>query len=93
MHSLRRLNRAQRIVIVIGLGIGLGAFGVWVTSLGNAFGWVGYAPLSSSAAYRSNLSIAFAGDLHPWVRLVIWLGLIIFWTVVSILLLRSPSEP
>jgi hypothetical protein len=93
MHSHRRLNLGQRIVTVIGLGVGLGILGVWATSQGKAFGWVGYAPLSSSATFRNSLSIAIAGGLHPWVRLVIWLGLTIFWTVVSIVLLRSPSEP
>jgi hypothetical protein len=92
MRSPRRLNLGQRIVIVIGLGVGLAVFGLWATSQGIASGWVGYAPLSSSAAYRSSLSIAFAGGLHPWVRLVIWLALIVFWTVVSIVFLRSPSE-
>jgi hypothetical protein len=93
MRSPRRLNLAQRIVTIIGLGIALGIFGLWVTTRGGISGWVGYAPLSTSAAYRSNLSVVFRGGLHPWVRLAIWLALTVVWTGASIALLRSASEP
>jgi len=90
--QLPRLNLRQRIIIVIGLGLGLAFFGLWATTpRGAAFGWVGYAPLSSSAAYRSNVSIAFGG-LHPWVRLLIWLTLTAIWMAASVILLRSSSE-
>jgi hypothetical protein len=76
------LNRAQRIVIVVGLGAALFVFGQWLTALGShlPYGWVGYAPLSKE----------FGPDgLHPWVRLVIWLILIAIWAVTSAVLLRS----
>ena len=79
--------------MVTGLGIGLVVFGMWATGPRPAFGWTGYAPLSSTSAYSSNLSITFAGGLHPWVRLLIWLALIVVWTAVSIVLLRPSSEP
>ncbi len=89
---LPRLNLPQRVIIVIGLGLGLGFFGLWAaTPRGAALGWVSYAPLSSSAAYRSNVSIAFGG-LHPWVRLLIWLALTATWIAASVILLRSSSE-
>ena len=96
MRSPRRLNLGQRIVFIVGLGVGLAVFGLWATaqgSPGHLVGWTGYAPLQSSAAYRSSLSLFFNGGLHPWVQLLIWLGLTVMWTVSSILLLRSPSKP
>ena len=31
------------------------------------------------------------GGLHPWVRLIVWLVLILVWVVASVVLLRSPS--
>jgi heme/copper-type cytochrome/quinol oxidase subunit 1 len=74
--------------MVIGLGVGLVFFGMWATGPRPPAGWTGYAPLSSSSAYSSSLSITFTG-LHPWVRLLIWLGLIVVWTAVSVVLLRS----
>ena len=95
MPSPLRLNLGQRIVIVVGSGVGLTIFGLWATaqgSPGHLVGWTGYAPLQSSAAYRSSLSLTFNGRLHPWVQLLIWLGLIILWTVSSVLVLRSPSK-
>jgi len=76
------LNRAQRLVIVIGLGAALYALGQWLTSLGSnlPYGWVAYAPLSKQ----------FGPDgLHPWARLLIWLALIVIWVATSALLLRS----
>ncbi|MGC1418948.1 MAG: hypothetical protein WA786_02350 [Acidimicrobiales bacterium] len=84
-----RLNSAQRVVIVIGVGAALLFFGDWVTSLGSRSftGWTGYAPLQSTY-------VPYLGGLHPWARLVIWLALIALWLAMSIALLRStPSGP
>lgn len=67
---------------MIGLGVGLFKFGRWVTLLGTPAlprGWVAYAPLSQAPA----------GGLYPWVRLVIWLGIILVWTVTAVVLLRG----
>lgn len=76
----------QRVVVVIGLGIGLYFFGGWVTTRdGFRTGWVAYAPLSN-AVNTANLR---GPGLHPWVRLLIWLALIAVWVVVGVLLLRS----
>jgi hypothetical protein len=83
------LNRVQRIVIIIGLGVGLYVFGGWITTRGNAgagYGWVAYAPLSTTASPQP------IGGLHPWVRLLIWLALILLWMIASLWLLRSPSD-
>jgi heme/copper-type cytochrome/quinol oxidase subunit 1 len=47
-------------------------------------GWTGYAPLQS-------VSFPSEGGLHPWVRLVIWLILIVLWMIVSMAVLRSKT--
>jgi heme/copper-type cytochrome/quinol oxidase subunit 1 len=84
----RHFNFAQRIVFVIGLSAALFLVGCWSTSLGSHLltGWVAYAPLSNSSIPP------LVGGLHPWVRLVIWLILVVFWVAVSLVLLRSPSQ-
>ncbi len=84
----RRLNRSQRVIGVIGLGLALYSFGTWVTAIGvhGLTGWIGYAPLQSV-----NASLA-AGGLHPWARLLIWLVLIGVWTGVSVVLLGERSS-
>lgn len=80
------LNRGQRIVIVIGMAAALSALGGWITTRGGGrqFGWVAYAPLSNT--YNTPEG---PGGLHPWVRLVIWLALIMVWAITSVLVLRS----
>src|ERR1700722_16371338 len=81
------LNRIQRIVITIGLGLGLYVFGGWITTRGSSgFGWVAYAPLSNTAQSDP------IGGLHPWIRLLIWLALILIWVMASVWLLRSSSD-
>jgi heme/copper-type cytochrome/quinol oxidase subunit 1 len=85
----------QRMVVVIGLGVGLYFFGGWVTTQGGSgSGWVAYAPLSN-AVNTANLP---GPGFQSWVRLLIWLALIAAWVVVGALLLRSrptqgPSHP
>jgi heme/copper-type cytochrome/quinol oxidase subunit 1 len=84
------LNLGQRIVLVIALAGVLYIVGSYVTSIGQRFGWVGYAPLSSQG-YAPLTTGSFSG-LHPWVRLVVWLGLTVIWAGCSVALLRSPSS-
>jgi hypothetical protein len=79
---MQSLNRAQRVVIVVGLAFALYVSGQWLTSLGTTvnYGWVAYAPLSKQLA---------PGGIRPWVQFLIWLVLIGVWAVVSLTLLRS----
>jgi hypothetical protein len=87
------LNVAQKIVLVVGLGIILLLVGGWLTSLGSrsSFGWVAFAPLGASA------NIPAIGGLHEWVRLVIWLLLVVVWIGVSMGILgdsrRGAGDP
>jgi hypothetical protein len=89
MRLTDRLNQSQRIVVVIALGMALGAAGIYLLNLGNTarLGWYAYAPLSQS------VSAPHTG-LAGWLRLIIWLVLIGLWALVSIRVLRpSPEKP
>jgi heme/copper-type cytochrome/quinol oxidase subunit 1 len=79
-------NVRQRVVIVIGLGVGLSFVGGWLTTRGGGgTGWIAYAPLSTAV----NVAGQPGPGLHPWVRLLIWLALIVVWMVIGVALLRS----
>jgi heme/copper-type cytochrome/quinol oxidase subunit 1 len=89
MRLTDRLGKAQRIVVVIALGVAFGAVGSYLVSLGNTVrgGWYAYAPLTQ-AVYPPRAGLA------GWLRLIIWLVLIGLWTVLSVRLLRSsPQAP
>jgi len=81
------LGKAQRIVVVIALGLALGVVGSYLVNLGNTVrvGWYAYAPLSQ-AAYPPRTGLA------GWLRLIIWLVLIGLWAVVSVRLLRPSAQ-
>lgn len=78
------MNLSQRVAFVIGLGVGLLAFGGWVTDLGTSLprGWVAYSPLSQPAI----------GGLYSWVKLLVWLIVALTWTVVAVWLLRGSHD-
>ncbi len=89
VRSTDRLNRPQRIVVVIALGIACGAVGIYLINLGSTagFGWYAYAPLAT-AAYPAR------AGLPGWLRLLFLLALTALWALASILVLRpSPEEP
>ena len=84
MHQLR-LTLRQRVVLVVALGAVLWVLGDWVIEQSNPFigtGWTAYAPL------RVFNGIA----LRPWAQAVLWLGLIVVWTIAALLILRE-SKP
>ena len=73
---------------MIGLGIGLWFLGSYITLLGqpSSFGWVAYAPLSH-AIYGPGL------DLTSAEQLLVWLGLIAVWVVLSALIFKDRTKP
>jgi hypothetical protein len=78
------LNRAQRIVVVVAIGIALAAVGLSLARIGS--------PRFSEHAH-SYLIAPFRAPrprLAGWLRLIIWLALTGIWAWVSVLLLRSP---
>jgi hypothetical protein len=91
MDSLKRLGLAQRIAILVGLGLAIEALGSYIVSLGGPFGnfgSFGFAPLTN------NSFISAGGSLSAWEQLLIWLGLIAVWSGVALWLLGpTPAEP
>ena len=82
-----KLNHGQRVVLVVALAAALYVLGLYIMTLGNAgSGWVAYAPLTQVAHSLTGTPVA---GLHPWVRLVVWLGLTVVWAGCSVALLRS----
>jgi len=89
MRLIDRLGPAQKIVLVVALGLAFGVLGSYLGSLGNMVsnGWYAYAPLAPSL-YAPHTGLA------PWLRLLIWLALISLWAVASAWVLRPQrSEP
>ena len=84
MRWIDGLTKAQRVVVVIALGLALGTVGSYLVSLGGgvALGWTGYAPLTSQ----------LGRGLNTWLRLIIWLVLIGLWALGSLRVLRPSSE-
>jgi hypothetical protein len=85
MRLRRPLSTGQRVVLVIGTAMALYEVGAYITTLGSGTGWVGYAPLTSP-------QIPLVGGLHPWIRLVVWLALVVIWVGTSLLLLKPGSD-
>jgi heme/copper-type cytochrome/quinol oxidase subunit 1 len=81
------LNTAQRVVIIIAIGVGLAAIGLYLVSLGGGarFGWYAYSPLVSRIGLPGT-------GLPGWLRLIIWLGLTGIWAVASVIVLRPPRQ-
>jgi hypothetical protein len=76
-----RLNRGQRIVAVVGLGVALFFVGVYLSELGSYFGWIAYAPLSKATAGTPSLT--------PLEDLFLRLGLVALWVAAAVVLLRD----
>jgi heme/copper-type cytochrome/quinol oxidase subunit 1 len=87
MRWIDRLSKAQRVVVVIALGIALGAVASYLTSLGVRSGWYAYAPLTGQALQPPGIG-------EPgWLRLIIWLAAISLWAFTSVMVLRpSPGR-
>lgn len=88
MRLTDRLNTAQRIVIVVAMGIALAIVGRYLVSLGSGFhvGWYSYSALAARLRPPGT-------GLPRWLRLIIWLGLTGIWALASVIVLRPPREP
>lgn len=82
MRLTDRLNLAQRVVLVIAIGLVLAVVGRYVAGLGHhgLTGWTGYAPLQAVAHQRGP---------HRWVRAAVWLALLVAWAAASVSILRT----
>ena len=83
MRLIDGLSKPQRLVIVVALGLALGAVGTYLVNLGS-FGWYAYSPLTATLQGTST-------GLPSWLRLIIWLVLIGLWALASIRILRAPA--
>jgi len=84
MRWIDRLGMAQRVVVVVALGLALGMVGSYLTSLGTRTGWYAYAPLSRQVFQPTGVG-------EPgWLRLLIWLAMISVWALTSLRVLRQP---
>ena len=61
MRWIDRLATAQRVVVVIALGLAVGILGGYLTSLGTRTGWYAYAPLSGQVLGPARASVSLAG--------------------------------
>jgi heme/copper-type cytochrome/quinol oxidase subunit 1 len=88
MRGTDKLSQAQRVVVVVALGLALGTLAGYLTSLGGGpdFGWYAYAPLAAQ-------SFEPHAGLSGWLRLIIWLAVIGLWALASLRVLRPRPEP
>jgi len=86
MRWIDRLNMAQRVVVVITLGLALGIVAGYLTGLGAPrIGWYAYSPLTQQ--------IEPPGIGQPgWLRLVIWLAAISLWALTSLRVLSQSAD-
>lgn len=95
---LGRLGLAQRVVVVVSLGLALLAVGIYVSTLGltgsGTGGGIEKATfLSPSQPFTPPILLArVSPDLSPGKQLLVWIGLILVWATVSVVVLR-PSRP
>jgi heme/copper-type cytochrome/quinol oxidase subunit 1 len=86
MRWIDRLNLAQRVVVVITLGLTLGIVASYLTGLGVRTGWYAYAPLYGQ--------LQGPGIGEPgWLRLIIWLAAVSLWSLTSLRVLSQSSGP
>jgi heme/copper-type cytochrome/quinol oxidase subunit 1 len=86
MRWIDRLNTAQRIVVVVALGLALGIVAGYLTSLGTRAGWYAYAPLSGQLFQPQGI-----GE-PAWLRLIIWLAAVCLWALTALRILRPSSS-
>ncbi|HLK79872.1 MAG TPA: hypothetical protein VKU77_40245 [Streptosporangiaceae bacterium] len=86
MRWIDRLSMAQRVVVVITLGLALGIMASYLTGQGVRTGWYAYAPLSGQ--------LRAPGIGEPgWLRLIIWLAAVSLWSLTSLRVLSQSSGP
>ena len=86
MRWIDRLSMAQRVAVVITLGLTLGIVAGYLTGLGVRNGWYAYAPSSGQ--------LQAPGIGEPgWLRLIIWLAAVSLWPLTSLRVLSQSPGP
>jgi hypothetical protein len=88
MRWIDRLNMAQRVVVVVTVGLALGIVASYLTGLGGGVrtGWYAYAPSSGQ--------LQAPGIGEPgWLRVLIWLGATSLWALTALRVLSQSPGP
>jgi hypothetical protein len=88
MRRIDMLSKAQRIVVVVALGLALMALGSYLVTLGSGAGFHVVGGFSAGGGFSTTLG----PGLKPWLRLIIWLVLIGAWALASVRVLRPSAE-
>ncbi len=87
VEKVSRLTLAQRIVLVVAFAATLRLVGLFIESVGSTDGgWFGYAP-NSRALYLER------GGIGSFASILVWLGLVVVWALVSVWLLGAGGSP
>jgi hypothetical protein len=102
MRRFERLGLAQRVVLVVATALVLSAVGLYISTLGtggSTGGGTEYGiflnpgqQLGSAGAGQGSLVRSAGHDLTPRELLLVWIGLILVWVLVSVPLLRAPRD-
>ena len=94
-----RLNLGQRIVLVVAAGGILAVLGRYLVSLGHGGGVASIPALRAPGLFPGarvglQVPIAFRAGmgLPDWARLLIWVGVIAAWVLISLVLLARPTS-
>ena len=96
--ALDRLGAAQRVIVVISLALVLLAVGIYVSTLGlqggDIAGGIEKATfLNPSQGFTPPMVVGqVVPDLSAWQQLLVWLGLILVWTTLSVVVMRPPRH-
>ena len=89
MRRIDTLSKAQRIVVVVALGLALVALGSYLVTLGSGAEFRAGGVFSAGGGFWP---FGQAVGLKPWLRLIIWLVLIGAWALASVRVLRPSPE-
>jgi hypothetical protein len=94
MRWIDRLSKAQRIAVVVALGLVLAALASYLVTLGSPS--QRFTAGAQGFTAGGGFSVTFGGPLQPglkpWLRLIIWLTLIGVWALASVRVLRPSPE-
>ncbi|MCL2583863.1 MAG: hypothetical protein FWE35_15575 [Streptosporangiales bacterium] len=92
MRVTDRLSLPQRIVVIIALALAFAVIGDYIPSFATTTVHVPGNASERTSAYQSTLTLSVHMGLPGWLQLVIWLILLVAWTLVSIRILRNTGR-
>lgn len=89
MRRIDVLSKAQKIVVVVALGLALWALGSYLVTLGSGGELSAF---SAGGGFAAPFGSSLPFGLKPWLRLIVWLVLIGVWALASVRVLRPSPE-